>query len=426
MSNAEQPKAPEVSPSEPAAELSARRAFLVLVVVAIIGVLWVIWPFAQAFFFAAVLAGALHPLVTRITRKLKRRSVSALLVIFATVMLLLGPIAALVAFIVGEAVAAVKTITEVIQREGTGGLLERVPGTLRRPVDWILERIPDAEQLVGNLNDQLSGSGGKAAAAVTGVLSTTGTLVVQGVLMLIALYFFLVDGARLLRWLSDISPLKAGQTEELLTEFRKTSVAVIVSTVATSGVQAIAALIGYLIARLPYPVFFAALTFFVAFIPAVGAGSVCVAAALLLLATGHTGFAIFLAIWGVVVVGLSDNVVKPILVKRGMDLHGAVVFFALLGGIAAFGAAGLIVGPLTVAFFLATVRIWHRDFGKGAAAAETVEDATTPPGPEDLPGAPRRADRSLRHARVSPPVGDVRNSPRFHHRAVEYARTSRW
>jgi predicted PurR-regulated permease PerM len=149
----------------------------------------------------------------------------------------------------------------------------------------------------------------------------------------------------------------------------------------TSAVQAAAALIGYLIARVPSPMFFACLTFFVAFIPAVGAASVCLVAAALLLITGHTYMAIFLAIWGVVVVGLIDNVIKPLLIRGGMEIHGGVVFFALIGGLAAFGGIGLLVGPLVVAMFLALLRMYHRDF--------SPDDTKV----LDVPGLPKRVSK---------------------------------
>jgi predicted PurR-regulated permease PerM len=184
-------------------------------------------------------------------------------------------------------------------------------------------------------------------------------------MMLIAFYFLLVQGDELVGWLDKVSPLQPGQTRELLTEFKKVSYAVIVSTVLTAAIQAAAALIGYLISRVPHPIFFAGVTFFVAFIPAIGAASVCLVAAVILYATGHLGAAIFLAVWGLVVVGLVDNLVKPLLIKTGMDLGGAVVFFALVGGIGAFGAVGLLLGPLVVASFLTLVGMYQRDFKEG-------------------------------------------------------------
>jgi predicted PurR-regulated permease PerM len=95
----------------------------------------------------------------------------------------------------------------------------------------------------------------------------------------------------------------------------------------------------------------------------VGAGGMALVAAIITWANGHPFYALFLAVWGVAVVGLADNIVKPILVQRGLSMHGGVVFFALVGGFAAFGTVGLLAGPLVVTFFLALVRIHARDYG---------------------------------------------------------------
>jgi predicted PurR-regulated permease PerM len=192
-------------------------------------------------------------------------------------------------------------------------------------------------------------------------LIATGSLVFDLVMMLIALYFLLVSGKDLVAWLDSVSPLRPGQTRELYAEFKKVSYAVIVATVATAAVQAVVALVGYLIARMPHPVFFATLTFFIAMIPAIGAAGVCLFAALILLATGHPYASLFLALWGVLVVGLIDNVVKPFIIKGELEMGGAVVFFALIGGIAAFGMVGLLIGPLAVATFLTLLRMYRRD-----------------------------------------------------------------
>jgi predicted PurR-regulated permease PerM len=181
-------------------------------------------------------------------------------------------------------------------------------------------------------------------------------------MMLIALFFLLTSGRELVAWIDSISPLRRGQTHELLGECKKVSYSVIVSTVLTAGVQTLVALVGYLIAGVPQAMFFTGLTFFFALIPAIGAATVCLVAALILLVTGHPYMAGFLAVWGVVVVGLVDNVVKPFLIKGDVEMHGAVVFFALIGGIAAFGMIGLLIGPLAVAMLLALLRMYRRDY----------------------------------------------------------------
>jgi predicted PurR-regulated permease PerM len=119
-------------------------------------------------------------------------------------------------------------------------------------------------------------------------------------------------------------------------------------------------------------VFFALVTFFFAFIPAIGAAVVSLFAAALLLVTGHPYMAIFLSAWGLVVVGLVDNLVKPLLIRRGLEIHGGIVFFSLIGGLATFGAIGLVVGPLAVALFLAVLRLYHRDYSPGSSHVPSV------------------------------------------------------
>ena len=127
------------------------------------------------------------------------------------------------------------------------------------------------------------------------------------------------------------------------------------SLVLTAVAQSAAATAGFLIARVPHPVFFGLVTFIAAFIPSVGTAIVVLPVALLMLLLGHPWAALFLAAWGLGIVGLIDNVVKPLLIKSGAQLDAAVLFFALIGGLALFGAVGLIVGPLAVALFVAVV-----------------------------------------------------------------------
>jgi predicted PurR-regulated permease PerM len=356
----------------------ARRVFIGLILLSIALVLLVISPFFEAFFLAAVLAGAFHGLQRWLTRRLRGKSgLAAGLICLGIILALLAPLAALTTFLVSQIIEGVNFISNLVQQRGLEGLLVYVPGPFRDSASRMLENFQSGSAgLWQTLQEQLSSRGATAAQAVGGVVAATGSLVFQTVMMLIALYFLLVDGQRLVTWLESVSPLKRGQTTELLMEFRRVTRAVLVSTLATAGVQSVAALAGYLVTGVPVPIFFTAVTFFFALIPAVGAASVCVAAALLLLATGHPVAAIILAAWGIIVVGLSDNVIKPILARRGMHMHGALIFFALLGGLLIFGPIGLLLGPLCVAFFLAVLRIYERDFGRPSARPG---DPATPP-----------------------------------------------
>lgn len=346
----------------------AHRVFVVLLLLAVGLVFTIILPFGAGLVFAAVLAATLHPIHVRLTRKLHRKpSLSASILTVGVLLLLLLPIAGLGVVVVTQVVKGANFVIETVKSDGMTALIDALPNTVRGPARQLITMlVPDPENLNEELKRRAGVHGGQVAGFVSRTFAATGSAIVQATLSLIALFMFLVDGKALVAWLEANSPLMSGQLSELLHEFRRVSTAVLVSSVVTAGVQAAVAVVGYLITGLPQPIFFAIVTFFVAFIPAVGAGGTCLVAALLLLALGKTWGAVVLALW-VAPVGLVDNLVKPLLVKRGMHMHGGVVFFALLGGIAAFGAVGLLLGPLFVTFLVATVRIYKRDFARTPA-----------------------------------------------------------
>jgi predicted PurR-regulated permease PerM len=386
-----------------ASELTARRIFTGLILLSMFLMALVIRPFAEAFFLAAVLAATLYGLHRRLTRRLRGRNhISAGILTTATILTLLLPLGGLTAFVVTEATEGVQFVSQTVQREGVSGLVEKLPQGARGTVQNLMKRLPvEQKNLDQTIQEQVTTQGGSAAKAVTGAVAATGSIALQTVMMLIALFFFFTDGARLVEWIESVSPLRRGQTREIMREFRSVSGAVLLSSVATAGVQSVAALVGFLIARVPAPLFFAGVAFFLALIPAVGAAVVVLAAAALMFFSGHPWAALFLAVWGTVVVGLVDNVVKPLLAKRGMHQHGAIVFFALLGGLAAFGTVGLLLGPLIVAFFLALVRIWERDYGRSTPRAG--DPATPGPGSVGDRGAPMvRSEATGEQVSLSP------------------------
>ena len=339
------------------------RFFLALIVAAAVLLGLVIVPISKELFLAGVFAGALWPVQQWLTRRLRgMRGLAAGLLTAGVVVLLVGPVAMMVTFVVRDGADGVRFVSDAVRSEEVAELVEYLPAASREFVSDAIDRMPrDLDEIMGHMG----GHGGQAAAAVGKALAATGSIAFHTILMLIALFFLLVRGDELVKWLDSVSPLRPGQTQELFATFKRVSFAVIASAGITAAAQAAAALVGFLIARVPNPVFFALVTFFLAFIPAIGAAIVSLLAALLLLVTGHPYMALFLALWGVLVVGLVDNLIKPLLIRRGLEIHGAIVFFALIGGIAAFGAIGLLVGPLVVALFLVVVRIYHRDYTPG-------------------------------------------------------------
>jgi predicted PurR-regulated permease PerM len=139
----------------------------------------------------------------------------------------------------------------------------------------------------------------------------------------------------------------------------------------TCAVQAILAMIGFWVAGVPGAFLLGMGTFFLSVVPG-GPALLWLPAALWLNATGSTGWAIFMAIWGLVVVGGSDNVVRPLLIGKGVEAPLSLVFLGVVGGILAFGFLGLFIGPtlLTVGYNL--FQEWMATVGEAGAPAGAV------------------------------------------------------
>jgi predicted PurR-regulated permease PerM len=339
------------------------RYILVGLVLLSLGLLaLVVYPFASALLFAAVLAGAFHPWMERLsTRWGDRRQTAAVVLSTAVALLLVLPVAALTVSVGRQVVEGVGYVRDTLRTGGLPALVAKVPAPLRPTAERALDRLLPEGQGEQQIEELAAAQTTRATAAVGGIIKTTSNVLLQTALMLVAFFLLLVDGPQLVDWLSRVVPLKPGQTREILRDFRNTSVAVLVSSIATAGVQTAVAVVGYILFGVPQPVFFAAVTFVVAFIPAVGATAVALLCALLLLVTGHPPQALGLALWGAILVGFSDNIVKPMLMRGRMEVHGGLIFFALLGGMATFGPVGLVAGPLILSFFLAVVRMCRHE-----------------------------------------------------------------
>ena len=342
---------------------TSHAVLVILALLALVLLTLIAAPFATSLFLAAVLAGAFAPWNARLAAALGgRRGTAAGVLTGAVLVAAVGPLSALGAVLVPQISAGFAWLRQAIRSDGLDGLVAKLPAPLQPLAERVLADLPAS---LDRLQEVATAEGGRAAAVLGNVLSATGSFLFHSVLMLVAFFFLLRDGPSLVAWLNEAIPLKRGQFSELLRDFRRVTVTVLVSTIATGGVQTLVAFMGYVIARVPNPIFFAIATFVLALVPFVGATAVVIAVAIVKVATGHLGAGLFLAAWGFGVVAMIDNVVKPLFIRGGVPIHGAVIFFALFGGLAAFGPVGVLVGPLAISFIVAVVRMYRRDYGEG-------------------------------------------------------------
>ena len=182
------------------------------------------------------------------------------------------------------------------------------------------------------------------------------------VIMLIAVFFFLVDGRAMIQTILKLSPLKSDYEKMLIDEFVSISRAVVLATVLSALAQGVLAGIGFWIAGLNSILLLTFAATLLAMVPFVGAAVVWFPAAIwLILFADKTGYGIFLLIWGIGPVSLSDNIIKPLVLQNTSKLHPMFALLSVVGGVQALGPIGILTGPMVVVFLQTLLNILHRE-----------------------------------------------------------------
>jgi predicted PurR-regulated permease PerM len=344
-----------------------QRSFVIATVL-IIGYLLVrvLEPLAAALGWAAVLAFLLYPVQTRLSRNLKgKRALSAAILTVLTPFCVMAPVGMLaIAFAKQVSVLlgymhnhTLLSYTEVLQKLESYSIIGRA-------VHWARENAPiSAEQVQGWLTDGAQ-SVLKSAASMGGTvaLGVFGT-VVGFVMMLFMLFFFLQDGRTMLSSLTRLIPMESARRGQLMQYLADVTRAVVFGSTATALVQGIFVGVGFAIAGLPSPIVFGVIGTIAAFLPA-GAGAVLIPAVIYLMAAGRWGAAIFMAVW-TAAMWVVENVLRPVLTAHRAEVSTLAIFVGAIGGAAAFGVLGLVIGPVLLSFAVALLRF----------AAESLHDA---------------------------------------------------
>lgn len=219
------------------------------------------------------------------------------------------------------------------------------------------------------------------------IFASAANMVISFFLMLLAMFYFYVDGARLSREIVYLSPLPDEYDHEIFARFRGVIDATFRGQILTALAQGAVTGIGLAIAGVPAALFWGTIAALFALIPMVGAATIWVPAAIYLFLKGSIGWGIFLALWGALLVSLVDNVIRPWAMKEGLNLPAIVLIFAILGGMQAFGFVGLVLGPLVFALLVTFGGMYKRFFAK-SLSLQNVEQETDDPESGATPEGP--------------------------------------
>jgi predicted PurR-regulated permease PerM len=179
-------------------------------------------------------------------------------------------------------------------------------------------------------------------------------------LMLVALFFFFRDGERIAGAVRDLVPMDPGHKDAISRRLYDTLTAVVQSMLINAVVQGVLGGLGYwLIGGLQLSVLLGFLTAFFSLVPMAGATIVWASCAVVLAAMGDTGRAIGLALWGLLVVSMVDNIIRPLFIGGRARLPTFLLLFGILGGLKIYGFVGIFLAPVMVAMLLSFVQIYR-------------------------------------------------------------------
>ena len=186
---------------------------------------------------------------------------------------------------------------------------------------------------------------------VYGGIRFVGSFLIGFVVMIVSLYYFLIDGPGMISTVMRLSPMDDRHEQQLLDQFGQLSRAVVIATLLSAVVQGLLAGIGFWFVEFDSVFLLMALTMLLAMVPFVGAAAVWVPSCLfLLLHDDRMGAAIGLAVYGTLIISMADNVIKPLVLHGRSNLHPLLALLSVLGGVQALGPIGILVGPMVVAF----------------------------------------------------------------------------
>jgi predicted PurR-regulated permease PerM len=316
----------------------------------------ILLPLLGPILWALLLTFLLFPVNRWLRGKLRgRRGAASLLLTFAVTLGIVIPVTLLMLVFFRQATELLSRVSRLAGRyqiEGPQDLL-RIPA-LGQLVEWIDEKTP---LKAGEIQEWLV----NAARSVLEFAISGGPQVLMGalgaviglLLMLFILYFLFRDGDEMAGRMVRLIPLEESRKKRLIAQLSDVMRAVVFGALATALIQGALLGLAFEIAGLPSPVVFGFLAALAALLPVAGTALVWAPATIALYAQGRPGWALFMLLWGALLVGSVDNFLRPRLISGRAEISTLPVFFGVMGGLAAFGPIGMFVGPLVIALALA-------------------------------------------------------------------------
>ncbi len=361
-----------------------------LVAILGIGLAIALWPFAVGLVGAPVLYVIFAPAYRFLNRHLPSAVATWLLIIIA-ILLIAGPVASIVSLVATQG-------PDMLRGVVNSPLLDRLTSIRIGSYD-VGEQL---SQQFRNIGSQLLSRAGPAALAILGSATR---LTLQLTIAFFGFYYLLRAPKSAWMRLRPFIPFSAENADSLRKRFKDVTISTLIGTFLTAAVQGALLGVAFAMAGLANPLFWGVTTTLFAILPVVGSGLVWVPAVVVLWLQGHFGWAIFMLLWGLLVVGGVDNLIRPWVYRRYARIHPFITVIGAFAGIAYFGLLGLLIGPLAISYFFELIRMYQEEY--------LAHIAPAPPEPGEPPRRRRFSIPGFRRAEdpLPPPAALPPSSP---------------
>jgi predicted PurR-regulated permease PerM len=337
--------------------------FISLLGLVTLAFLYLLKPFFIPLFWAAVIAGIFKPLYDRLLVKLKRPNLGASLMLCLIALIILLPAGFIVRLLVTESMDIYNSISA-----DTGAIEQKVRNTIS-----VLTNHPymrsfnvDDQFFMEKFRDAIKSIANYIFVHLTDFTQNTVVFLIQFGVMIYALYFFFRDGDRIVRRVIQMCFLESGNGKILYEKFVATARATLRVTMLLGGLQGISGGIIFYIAGIEGAVIWGLLMVVLAILPGIGCSIIWAPAGVIMLLGGHLWEGVAILTFGILVISLGDNLLRPMLIGSDVELHPLMIFLSTLGGLVVFGLSGFVIGPIIASLFLAIWDMYDKSSGKAS------------------------------------------------------------
>ncbi len=346
-------------------ETSRTRQLVFFVLFGLVGLafLYLLKPFFYPIFWAVIISSIIHPLYVRLIRKWPSPNLLSALMLLFLLLILILPTLFIGSLLVSQSLSIYTTLSSDSSHI-TRSLQDQIGRISSHPY---LQRLQiDQAFWMGKLAEMFRGIANYILTSISSLTQNTLVAVAQFAVMLYTLFFFIRDGEKLLETAMRLLPLGNQRERMLFDRFITTAKSTLKVTLIIGGLQGMLGGMAFWIAGVEGSVLWGVIMIAAAIVPGIGCSIVWAPAGVILLLAGHRWEGIMILAFGISVISLVDNLLRPVLLGKDVQMHPLLIFLSTLGGIVLFGFSGFVLGPIIASLMQSICQLSEKPYGEAS------------------------------------------------------------